>query len=160
MFVAFYADAYFSVGGKVLLYFIVWVEVIEIEIWFEFKLVQNLEKIWKFKSLFPIFYCHGPNSTPPAQPGLPSLSCARPASWRSGFLSAQPSWPERHSSSPWCQSWVRDSELDAPPWRKSPLSRLSSAGSASDQNEKHVELESASITSVGRKIPIKGASQD
>jgi hypothetical protein len=32
MFVAFYADAYFSVGGKVLLYFIVQVEVIEIEI--------------------------------------------------------------------------------------------------------------------------------
>jgi hypothetical protein len=31
----------------VLLYFIVQVEVVEIQIWFEFKLVWNLEKIWK-----------------------------------------------------------------------------------------------------------------
>jgi hypothetical protein len=36
----------------VLLYFIVRVEVIEIQIWFKFKLVWNLEKIWKIKSLF------------------------------------------------------------------------------------------------------------
>jgi hypothetical protein len=39
MFVAFHADAFFSLVGEVLLYFIVWVEVIEIQIWFEFKLV-------------------------------------------------------------------------------------------------------------------------
>jgi hypothetical protein len=32
MFVVFYADAYFSMGGEVLLYFIVQVEVIEIQI--------------------------------------------------------------------------------------------------------------------------------
>jgi hypothetical protein len=31
----------FSLGGEVLLYFIVQVEVIEIQIWFEFKLVWN-----------------------------------------------------------------------------------------------------------------------
>jgi hypothetical protein len=42
MFVAFHADAYFSLGGEVLLYFVVWVEVIEIQIWFEFKLVWKL----------------------------------------------------------------------------------------------------------------------
>jgi hypothetical protein len=42
MFVAFDADAYFSLGGEVLLYFILWVEVIEIQIWFEFQLVWNL----------------------------------------------------------------------------------------------------------------------
>jgi hypothetical protein len=42
MFVVFHADAYFSLGGEVLLYFIVWVEVIEIQIWFELKLVWNL----------------------------------------------------------------------------------------------------------------------
>jgi hypothetical protein len=39
MVVAFYADAYFSLGGGVLLYFIVQVEVIKIQIWFEFKLI-------------------------------------------------------------------------------------------------------------------------
>jgi hypothetical protein len=32
MFIAFHADAYFSMGGEVLLYFIVQVEVIEIQI--------------------------------------------------------------------------------------------------------------------------------
>jgi hypothetical protein len=32
MFVAFYADAYFSLGGEVLLYFIVRVEVVKIQI--------------------------------------------------------------------------------------------------------------------------------
>jgi hypothetical protein len=42
MFVAFHADAYFYLGGEVLLYFIVWVEVLKIQIWFEFKLVCNL----------------------------------------------------------------------------------------------------------------------
>jgi hypothetical protein len=47
MFFAFHADAYFSIGGEVLLYFIVWVELIENQIWIEFKLVWNLEKIWK-----------------------------------------------------------------------------------------------------------------
>jgi hypothetical protein len=39
MVVAFHADAYFSLGGGVLLYFIVRVEVIEIQICFEFKLI-------------------------------------------------------------------------------------------------------------------------
>jgi hypothetical protein len=42
MFVAFHADAYFYLGGEVHLYFIVWVEVLKIQIWFEFKLVCNL----------------------------------------------------------------------------------------------------------------------
>jgi hypothetical protein len=45
MFVAFHADAYFSLGGEVLLYFILRVEVVKIQICFEFKLVWNLEKI-------------------------------------------------------------------------------------------------------------------
>jgi hypothetical protein len=39
MFVAFHIDAYFYLGGEVLLYFIVRVEIIKIQIWFEFKLV-------------------------------------------------------------------------------------------------------------------------
>jgi hypothetical protein len=55
MFVVFRADAYFSMGGEVLLYFIVRVEVVKIQIWIEFKLVGNIEKIWKFKRLSPIF---------------------------------------------------------------------------------------------------------
>jgi hypothetical protein len=57
-------------GGEVLLYFIVWEEVVKIEIWFEFKLVCNLEKIWKLERLFPVFIGHGPNSFPLAQVGL------------------------------------------------------------------------------------------
>jgi hypothetical protein len=47
MFIVFHADAYFFWGGEVLLYFIVRVEVIKIQIWFQLKLVWNLEKIWK-----------------------------------------------------------------------------------------------------------------
>jgi hypothetical protein len=39
MIVAFHASAYFSLGGGVLLYFIVRVEVIKIQICFEFKLI-------------------------------------------------------------------------------------------------------------------------
>jgi hypothetical protein len=42
MFVAFHIDAYFYLVGEVLLYFIVRVEIIKIQIWFEFKLVWNL----------------------------------------------------------------------------------------------------------------------
>jgi hypothetical protein len=63
MCVAFHADAYFSLGGEVLFYFNVRVEVIEIQIWFEFKLVQNLEKNWKLKGLFQFSIGRGPNST-------------------------------------------------------------------------------------------------
>jgi hypothetical protein len=39
MIVAFHADTYFSMGGEVLLYFIVQLEVVKIQIWIEFKLV-------------------------------------------------------------------------------------------------------------------------
>jgi hypothetical protein len=42
MVVAFHAGTYFYLGGGVLLYFIVWVEVIEIQIWFEIKMIWNL----------------------------------------------------------------------------------------------------------------------
>jgi hypothetical protein len=41
--------------GEVLLYFIVRVEGVEIQIWIEFKLVWNLEKIWNIKRLFLVF---------------------------------------------------------------------------------------------------------
>jgi hypothetical protein len=39
MVVAFHAGVYFSLGGGVPLYFIERVEVIKIQIWFEFKLI-------------------------------------------------------------------------------------------------------------------------
>jgi hypothetical protein len=42
-------------GDKVLLYFIVWVEVVKIQIWFEFKLVCNLQKGLKIKREFSNF---------------------------------------------------------------------------------------------------------
>jgi hypothetical protein len=73
MFIAFHADAYFSLGGEVFLYFIVRVEVIKIQICFEFKLVWNLEKISKIKSLFHFFYRPWAETSSPAQPGAGSL---------------------------------------------------------------------------------------
>jgi hypothetical protein len=42
-------------GDKVLLYFIVQVEVVEVQIWFEFKLVCNLQKGLKIKREFSNF---------------------------------------------------------------------------------------------------------
>jgi hypothetical protein len=74
IFVAFNAGAFFYLHAGVLLYFIVRVEVIEIQIWFEFKLIQNLEKIWKLKIIYQFFIGHGPNPTQPAQPSLASDS--------------------------------------------------------------------------------------
>jgi hypothetical protein len=43
-------------GDEVLLYFIVRVEVFEIQIWFEFKLICNLQKGLKINKGFSIFY--------------------------------------------------------------------------------------------------------
>jgi hypothetical protein len=40
---------------EVLMYFIVWVEVIEIQIWSEFKLVWNLWKVFEKEKGFSIF---------------------------------------------------------------------------------------------------------
>jgi hypothetical protein len=78
MFVAFHVDAYFSLGGEVPLYFIVRVEVIEIQIWFELKLVWNLERIWKIKAFFIFLSALGRNLlTGPAWCWIPP--CAQPA---------------------------------------------------------------------------------
>jgi hypothetical protein len=50
-------------GDEVFLYFIVRVEVTEIQIWFEFKLVCNLQKGLKIYKGFSIFLRRiGPNS--------------------------------------------------------------------------------------------------
>jgi hypothetical protein len=91
-------------GGEVLLYFIERVEVIEIQIWFEFKLVQNLEMIWKIKKPFSYF---------PAAVGWNFLSsptdcllltCAQPTNaaqlaWSRGPM-AQLIFPTRSPGSP------------------------------------------------------------
>jgi hypothetical protein len=45
-------------GDEMLLYIIVWVEVIEIQIWFEFKLVCNLQKGLKIYRGFSNFLGH------------------------------------------------------------------------------------------------------
>jgi hypothetical protein len=99
MFAALHADAYFSLGGEVLSYLFLWVEVIKIQIWFEFKLV------WKFikdleKERFSNFLIEfGPKTRPnPAGPsfllisrsptGLPGLSSMQPVS--------RPSNAQRH----------------------------------------------------------------
>jgi hypothetical protein len=86
MFAAFHVDGYFSLSGEVLLYFIERVEVIEIQIWFEFKLVQNLEMIWKIKSLFHIFQ----------RPWAETSSLAQPIAfyWPARSRPTRPSWPE------------------------------------------------------------------
>jgi hypothetical protein len=69
-------------GDEVFLYFIVRVEVIEIQIWFEFKLVCNLQKGLKIYKLFSIFLrCIGPNSQ--SRPSLPPTARG-PASQRQG----------------------------------------------------------------------------
>jgi hypothetical protein len=61
-------------GDEVLLYFIVRVEVVEIQIWFEFKLVCNLQKGLKIYKGFSIFLRHiglnswsWPNLPPPTR---------------------------------------------------------------------------------------------
>jgi hypothetical protein len=52
-------------GDEVLLYFIVWLEVVKIQIWFEFKLVCNLQKGLKIDRGFSNFLGHiGPNPGP------------------------------------------------------------------------------------------------
>jgi hypothetical protein len=67
-------------GDEVLLYFIMIVEVIEIQIWFEFKLVCNLEKGLKIYKGFSIFLRRiGPSSRswpslPPPAHGPPGLA--------------------------------------------------------------------------------------
>jgi hypothetical protein len=53
-----------------------------------------------------------------------------------------------------------ESELDTPPWRKILPFCLSLAGSASDQNQKRVDLESASNMSNREKVNIKGTVPD
>jgi hypothetical protein len=72
-------------GDEVLLYFIVRVEVIEIQIWFEFKLVCNLQKGLKIYKGFSIFLRHiGPFSR--SRPSLLPPMCGPrgPASRRRG----------------------------------------------------------------------------
>jgi hypothetical protein len=61
-------------GDEVLLYFIVWVEVIKIQIWFEFKLVCNLKKGFKIYRGFSIFLAHiGSNPGPSPVDLLPRV---------------------------------------------------------------------------------------
>jgi hypothetical protein len=55
MFVAFHAGAYFSLGGGVLLYFIVWVEVIKIQI--DLKFIKDMKR---GKKIFHFAYHNGP----------------------------------------------------------------------------------------------------
>jgi hypothetical protein len=75
-------------GDEELLYFIVTIEVIEIQIWFEFKLVCNLQKglkIYKGFSIFPSHMGQNPLAAQPAssrmRPDWPSqpASVAQPA---------------------------------------------------------------------------------
>jgi hypothetical protein len=121
MFVVFRADAYFSMGGEVLLYFIVRVEVIKIQIWIEFKLVWNLEKIWKFKRLFPVFIWPWAEFDPasPAKPASASLAHGPGAAQRR-------SSPSRHrdgNAAGWNLNEIErsvESQLNLRAWTYSP----------------------------------------
>jgi hypothetical protein len=74
---------YIFLSDEELLYFIVRVEVAEIQIWFEFKLVYNLQKGLKIYKGFSIFLRHiGQNSrSRPSRPS-PTRGPIDPASQR------------------------------------------------------------------------------
>jgi hypothetical protein len=87
-------------GDEVLLYFIVTLEIVEIQIWFEFKLVCNLQKglkIYKGFSIFPSLMGRNPRMARLAQQasagGPASVAGAHPshAAW-SDPLSVNPTW--------------------------------------------------------------------
>jgi hypothetical protein len=72
-------------GDEVILYFFVRVEVVKIQIWFEFKLVCNLQKGLKIYKEISIFLRHiGPNSRWWPRRPSPTCSLHGPASQRHG----------------------------------------------------------------------------
>jgi hypothetical protein len=74
-------------GDEVLLYFIVRVEVIKIQIWFEFKLVYNLQKGLKIYKVFSIFLRRiGLNSLSRPSVPPPAHGPRGPASQRRGSM--------------------------------------------------------------------------
>jgi hypothetical protein len=73
MFVVFYVDAYFTLGGEVLLYFSVGVEVIEIVNLIRIQIGLKFGKDLKNKSLSHFFYWPWAETPSPAQPGSASL---------------------------------------------------------------------------------------
>jgi hypothetical protein len=79
MFVAFHADAYFSLGGEVLLYFSVRVEVIEIVNLIRIQIGLEFRKDLKNKKPFSFFYQPWAETSSLAQPGAGSLPYAQPA---------------------------------------------------------------------------------
>jgi hypothetical protein len=88
-------------GDEMLLYFIVRVEVVEIQIWFEFKLVCNLQKGLKTYKRFSIFLRHiGPNSR--SRPSLPPPVCGPcgPASRRHSPAVCQACTPAAEGTRP------------------------------------------------------------
>jgi hypothetical protein len=76
MFIAFHVDAYFSLGGEVLLYFIVWVEVLKIVNLIRIQFGLEFRKDLKNKKPFSFFHWPWAETPPPAQPGSGSLPCA------------------------------------------------------------------------------------
>jgi hypothetical protein len=81
---------YIFLSDEELLYFIVRVEVAEIQIWFEFKLVYSLQKGLKIYKGFSIFLrCIRPNSR--SQPSRPPPACGPIG------LASQRRWPSQPS---------------------------------------------------------------
>jgi hypothetical protein len=76
MFVVFHADAYFSLGGEVLLYFIVRVEVTKIVNLIQIQIGLEFRKDLKNKKPFLFFYWPWAKTPPLAQPGSASLPSA------------------------------------------------------------------------------------
>jgi hypothetical protein len=77
MFVAFHADAYFSLGGEVLLYFIVWVEVFEIVNLNWIQIALEFRKDLKNKKPFSFSYWLWAETLPAGRTELALTSLAR-----------------------------------------------------------------------------------
>jgi hypothetical protein len=78
MFVAFHVDAYFSLGGEVLLYFSVRVEVIEIVNLIRIQIGLEFRKDLKNKKPFKFFYRSWAETSSPALHCTGSLPCTQP----------------------------------------------------------------------------------
>jgi hypothetical protein len=89
-------------GDEVLLYFIVRVEVVEIQIWFEFKLICNLQKGLKIKREFSNFLDQfGPNPTLSLAGLLSCAACmAQLASTSASGPASLPGVPPPHIAHP------------------------------------------------------------
>jgi hypothetical protein len=104
---------------KVLLYFIVRVEVVKIQIWFKFELICNLQKGLKNYKGFSNFLGNmGWIPAGPAWPSFPPIMCG-PPSGPAGLLpreDRQPNWPTQPAQ-------LAIGRAPSPPWNPTHLAK-------------------------------------